>query len=72
MIIREINQDTQDKKFNCQEECSTQSEEYILPTSSKINIWLLPVTLYTQQTTLNPIQLTILEHYQHRIFELNF
>ena len=49
-LLLEHNQDTQDKCFNCQEECNTLTEEYILSTSCKNNIWVLPLTLYTQQT----------------------
>ena len=32
------------------EECNTLTEEYILFTSCKSNIWLLPLTIYIQQT----------------------
>ena len=46
----ELNQDTQDEYFNCQEECITLTEEYILSTSCKSNIWVLPLTICTQQT----------------------
>ena len=49
-LILELNEDTQDKYFNCQEEGNTLTEEYILSTSCKSNIWILPPTIYTQQT----------------------
>ena len=49
-LLLELNQDTQDENFNCQEECNTLTEEYILSTSCKSNIWVLPLTIYTQQT----------------------
>ena len=43
-------QDTQDEYFNCQEDCNTLTEDYILSTSCKSKIWVLPLTKYTQQT----------------------
>ena len=46
----ELNQDTQDEYLNCQEYCNTLTEEYVLSTSCKNNIWVLPLTIYTQQT----------------------
>ena len=49
-ILLELNQDTQDKNFNCKEECKTLTEGCILCTSCKNNIWVLPLTIYTQQT----------------------
>ena len=63
-LLLEFNQDTQDEYFNCQEECNTFTEEYILSTSCKNNIWVLPFTIYTQQTldhkkTISPPHLEI-------------
>ena len=60
----ELNQDTQDEYFNCQEKCNTLTEEYIFSTSCKNNIWVLPLTIDTQQTpdhkkTISPPQLDI-------------
>ena len=49
-LLLEPNQDAQDEYFNCQEECDTLREEYILSTSYKTNIWVLPLTINTQQT----------------------
>ena len=49
-LLLELNQDTQDEYFNCQEECNTLTEDYILSTSRKNNIRVLPLTIYTQQT----------------------
>ena len=49
-LLLEINQETQDKNFNCQEECNTLTEEYFLTTSCKSNVLVFPLTLYTQQT----------------------
>ena len=46
----ELYQDTQDEYFNYQEECNTLIEDYIFTTSCKSNVWVLPLTLYTQQT----------------------
>ena len=46
----EFNQDTQDEYFNCQEECNTPTEKYILSTSCTRYIWVLPLTIYTQHT----------------------
>ena len=34
-LLLELNQDTQDENFNCQEECNLLTEEYILSTSGK-------------------------------------
>ena len=48
--LLELNQDTQHKYFNCQDECNTLTEEKILPTSNKSKIWVLPHTIYKQQT----------------------
>ena len=48
-LLRELNQDTQDECFNCQEECNTLTGDYVLSTSCKNNIWVLPLTIYTQQ-----------------------
>ena len=63
-LLLELNNDTQDEHFNCQEECITLREEYILSTSCKNNIWVLPLTVYTQQTpdpkkTISPQHLEI-------------
>ena len=44
-LLLESNQDTQDGYFNCQERCNTVTEEYILSTSCKNNLWLLPLTI---------------------------
>ena len=49
-LLLELNHDTQDKSFNCQEEGKTLTEEYVLSSSSKSNIWFLPLTINTQQT----------------------
>ena len=49
-LLLELSQDTQDDYFNCQEECNTLTEDYILSTSSKSVIWVSPLTKYTQQT----------------------
>ena len=49
-LLLELNQDNQDEYFNCQEEFNTLTEEHILSTSCKSNIWVLPLTIYTQQT----------------------
>ena len=46
-LLLELNQKIQD---NCQEDCITLTEEYILSTSNKSNICALPLTIYTQQT----------------------
>ena len=48
----------------CQEECNTLTEEYALSTSCKNNKWVLPLTIYTQQTpdhkkTISPPHLEI-------------
>ena len=53
LLLLELNEDTQNEYFNCQEECNTLTEEYILSTSCTNNIWVLPLTKYTQQTTDN-------------------
>ena len=63
-LLLELNQDTQDEYFNCQEECNTVTEECILSTSCKSNIWVLPLKIYTQQTpnhkkTISPPHLEI-------------
>ena len=49
-LLLKLTQDTQDEYFNCQVECKTLTEEDILSTSCKNNIWVLPLTIYTQQT----------------------
>ena len=49
-LLLELNQDNQDEYFNCQEKCNNLTEEYILSTLCKRNIWVLPLTIYTQQT----------------------
>ena len=46
----ELNQDTRDQYFNCQEECNTLTEVYILSTAAKSNILVLPQTMHTKQT----------------------
>ena len=46
-VLLELNQDIQDEYFNCQEECNTLTEEYILSTSCRSNIWVLPLRIYT-------------------------
>ena len=63
-LLLELNQETQDENFNCQEECNTLTEEYILSKSCKNNIFVLPLTIYTQQTpdhkiTISPLHLEI-------------
>ena len=50
-LLLELNQDTQEEYFNCQEECNTLTEEYILSTSCKSNICVLPLTMYTLQSS---------------------
>ena len=60
----ELNQDTQDEYFNRQEECNTLSEEFILSISCKTNLWLLPLAIFSQQTsdypkTISPAHLEI-------------
>ena len=49
-LLLELKQETQDEYFNCQEECNTLTETYILFNSCRNNIWALPLTIYTQQT----------------------
>ena len=49
-LLSVLNQVTQDEYFNCQEEWDTLAEDYILSTSCRKNIWVLPLTMYTQQT----------------------
>ena len=49
-LLLELNQDNQDEYFNCQEECNALTEEYILSTFCKSNIWVQSLTIYTQQT----------------------
>ena len=49
-LLLELNQDTQGEYFNCLEECNNLTEEYIFSTLCKSNIWVLPLTMYTQQT----------------------
>ena len=63
-LFLELNQDIQEDYFNCQEESITLTEEYILSTSCKSIIWVLPLTIYTQQTpdhtkTISPPHLEI-------------
>ena len=48
-LLLELNEDTQDEYFNCHEECNNLTEKYILSTSCKINICVLPLTIYTQK-----------------------
>ena len=48
-LLLELIQDTKDEFFNCQEECKTLTNEYILCTSCESNICVLPLTIYTQQ-----------------------
>ena len=50
VLLLILNRDTQDEYSNCQEKCNTLTEEYILSTSCKSNVWVLPLTIYTQQT----------------------
>ena len=50
VLLLELIQDTQHENFNCQEECTTLTEEYILSISCKNNICVLPLTIYTKQT----------------------
>ena len=49
-LLLELNNDTQDECFNSQEDCNTLTEEYLLSSSCKNNIWLLPLTINSQQT----------------------
>ena len=49
-LLIELNPNDQYEYFNCQEKFNTLTEEYILSTSCKSYIWLLPLTIYTQQT----------------------
>ena len=49
-VLLELYQDTQDDYFNCQKENNTLTEEHILSTSCKSNTWVLPLTMYKQQT----------------------
>ena len=63
-LLLELNQDIQDEYFNWRDECITLTEEYILLTSCKNNIWALPLTIYTQQTpdhtkAISPLHLEI-------------
>ena len=63
-LLLALNQDNQGEYFNCQEKCNTLTEIYIFSTSCKSNIWVLPLTTYTQQTldhkkTFSPPQLEI-------------
>ena len=46
----ELNHDTQNEHFNCQEEFIALTDEYILSTLSITNIWAPPLTIFTQQT----------------------
>ena len=48
-LLLELNEDTQDEYFNCHEECNNLTEKYILSTSCKNNIWVLPLLIYTQK-----------------------
>ena len=45
-IHLEPNQESQEGYFNCLEGCNTLTEAYIVSTSCKGIIWLLPLTLY--------------------------
>ena len=38
-LLLELNQDTEDKNFNCQEECDTLTEEYIPSTSCESSLF---------------------------------
>ena len=63
-LLLELNQDTQEEYFNCQEEHNTLTEEYMLSTYCKSNIWVLPLTMYTPQSpdpkrTISPPHLEI-------------
>ena len=49
-LFLELNQDTQDEYFDCQEECNTLTEDYTLSNSCKNNTWVLQLRIYTQQT----------------------
>ena len=49
-LLLELNQNTQNEYFNCQEEDNTFTEEYNFSTSSKSNICVLPLTIHTQPT----------------------
>ena len=49
-LLLELNQDTQEEYFICQEECNTRREESMLSKSYKTTIWVLPLTIETQQT----------------------
>ena len=48
-LLLELNQDTSDEYFNSKEKCNTLTEEYILSTSCKSNICVLPLTMYTHR-----------------------
>ena len=48
--LLELNQDTRDEYFHCQEKCNILTEERNLSISCKNNIWVKPLTIYTQQT----------------------
>ena len=63
-LLLELNKDTQEEYFNYQEEFNTLNEEYILSTSCKNNILVLPLTICTQRTldhkkTISPPHLEI-------------
>ena len=63
-MILKLNQDEQDEYFNCQEEFNTLTEEYSFTTSCKSKLWLLLLTIYTQQTvdqtrTISPTHIEI-------------
>ena len=49
-LFLELNQDTQEEYFNCQQEGNTLTEEYILSTPGKSNISVLSLTMYTPQS----------------------
>ena len=49
-LLLKNNKDTKDEYFNCQEECNTLREEYTLSISCTRSIWVLKLTIYTQQT----------------------
>ena len=46
----ELNHDTQNDDFNCQEEFNALTDEYMLSTLCITNIWAPPLTTFTQQT----------------------
>ena len=49
-LLLELNQETKDECFICQEECNTLTEESIHSTLCKSNNWVLQLTIHTKQT----------------------